>query len=103
LAWTFGGDALNRKLATSDGPRIDEANRDAASADGEVAVRSTPIGDTAAERKTKTPAAKSGKGAGRSDAARSSGDVGQLLRGAYRQTVDEAIPNDLMDLLNKLE
>lgn len=31
------------------------------------------------------------------------GDVGQLLRGAYRQTVDEAIPDDLMDLLNKLE
>jgi hypothetical protein len=31
------------------------------------------------------------------------GDVGKLLRGAYRQTVDEAIPDDLMDLLNKLE
>jgi len=26
-----------------------------------------------------------------------------MLRGAYRQTVEEAIPNDLMDLLNKLE
>ncbi|HEX7873608.1 MAG TPA: hypothetical protein VF475_11895 [Sphingobium sp.] len=38
---------------------------------------------------------KSGKGA--------SGDVGQMLRGAYRQTVDEAIPGDLMDLLNRLE
>lgn len=31
------------------------------------------------------------------------GDVGQILRGAYRQTVEEAIPDDLMDLLNKLE
>ncbi len=36
-------------------------------------------------------------------AAGAPGDVGQLLRGAYRQTVDEAIPDDLMDLLNKLE
>lgn len=36
-------------------------------------------------------------------AQRAPGDVGQLLRGAYRQTVDEAIPDDLMDLLNKLE
>lgn len=30
-------------------------------------------------------------------------DVGQLLRGAYRQTVEEAIPDDLLDLLNRLE
>ena len=30
-------------------------------------------------------------------------DVGQLLRSAYRQTVEEAVPDDLMDLLNRLE
>jgi hypothetical protein len=30
-------------------------------------------------------------------------DIGQLLRGAYRQTVEEAVPDDLMDLLNRLE
>lgn len=30
-------------------------------------------------------------------------DIGQMLRGAYRQTVEEAIPDDLMDLLNRLE
>lgn len=30
-------------------------------------------------------------------------ELGQILRGAYRQTVDEAIPDDLMDLLNRLE
>ncbi|MET0365047.1 MAG: hypothetical protein ABW169_10370 [Sphingobium sp.] len=41
------------------------------------------------------PSRKGGKGA--------AGDVGQMLRGAYRQTVDEAIPGDLMDLLNRLE
>ncbi|HEX7822995.1 MAG TPA: NepR family anti-sigma factor [Sphingobium sp.] len=44
-------------------------------------------------------AGQQGSGAGQ----RAPGDVGQLLRGAYRQTVDEAIPDDLMDLLNKLE
>lgn len=31
------------------------------------------------------------------------GDIGQLLRGAYRQTVEENIPDELMDLLNRLE
>lgn len=30
-------------------------------------------------------------------------DIGQLLRSAYRQTVEEAVPDDLMDLLNRLE
>jgi hypothetical protein len=30
-------------------------------------------------------------------------DIGQLLRGAYRQTVEEPVPDDLMDLLNRLE
>lgn len=33
----------------------------------------------------------------------SNDDVGRMLRGVYHQTVDEPIPDDLMDLLNKLE
>lgn len=43
------------------------------------------------------------QGAGRKPSRRSGNDVGELLRGAYRQTVEEAIPDDLMNLLNKLE
>lgn len=30
-------------------------------------------------------------------------EVGRILRGAYRDAVDEPIPDDLMNLLNKLE
>ncbi len=33
----------------------------------------------------------------------SNDEVGRMLRGVYHQTVDEPIPDDLMDLLNKLE
>ncbi len=30
------------------------------------------------------------------------GQVGTALREAYRATVDEAVPNEMLDLLNKL-
>jgi hypothetical protein len=45
-------------------------------------------------------------GAGKRGKTRKTGsndDVGRMLRGVYHQTVDEPIPDDLMDLLNKLE
>lgn len=49
---------------------------------------------------TKAPGA--GK-RGRSRQPGSNDEVGRMLRGVYHQTVDEPIPDDLMDLLNKLE
>jgi hypothetical protein len=30
-------------------------------------------------------------------------NVGQVLRSAYQQTVSEGVPDDLMDLLNRLD
>ncbi|MET0239827.1 MAG: NepR family anti-sigma factor [Sphingobium sp.] len=41
------------------------------------------------------------KGAGGRKAAGT--DIGRALSGAYQETVSEAIPDDLMDLLNRLE
>jgi hypothetical protein len=79
---------LNRKVETSDSSEAGETQPE-------------PQGDVAQEsRAAKAPTA---KGARKSAAGGAPGDVGQLLRGAYRQTVDEAIPDDLMDLLKKLE
>lgn len=34
---------------------------------------------------------------------RPSQDVGQYLRDAYREAIDEGVPDDLMDLLRKLD
>jgi hypothetical protein len=31
------------------------------------------------------------------------GDVGSVLRSAYQQTIDEAIPPEMLDLLSKLD
>ncbi|MDF0541910.1 NepR family anti-sigma factor [Sphingobium sp. H39-3-25] len=31
------------------------------------------------------------------------GDVGNVLRSAYQQTIDEAIPPEMLDLLSKLD
>ena len=38
-----------------------------------------------------------------SDAKRPSQDVGQYLRDAYRGALDEGVPDDMMDLLRKLD
>ncbi|HEX7857427.1 MAG TPA: NepR family anti-sigma factor [Sphingobium sp.] len=97
---------MNRRVASSNDSRIDEARGEAEIEGGDLAVRSESGESPQTVKSTRqkkqssgTDAAKrtdkGGKGA--------SGDVGNLLRGAYRQTVDEAIPDDLMDLLNRLE
>lgn len=83
---------MNRRDATQSGDESDEVRRD----EDDVA----PQAGIAA----KTPAsAKSARVRGRKAAGRGSADVGQMLRGAYRLTVEEAVPDDLMDLLNKLD
>jgi hypothetical protein len=94
---------LNRRIATSNSSQGKDARPDGSRADAEAGVRSAagkepPVTKTSQAKKP-SGAKASAKPAGR----RAPGDVGQLLRGAYRQTVDEAIPDDLMDLLNKLE
>lgn len=70
-------------------------------------------GDTSSEgRANERPGATTrASGVGKRGGARKAGlrqagsndDVGRMLRGVYHQTVDEPIPDDLMDLLNKLE
>lgn len=65
-------------------------------------------GDTSTEGRAKERpgAAAKASGAGKRGKPRPTGsndDVGRMLRGVYHQTVDEPIPDDLMDLLNKLE
>jgi hypothetical protein len=37
------------------------------------------------------------------DAAAPDTEIGRMLRSVYQQTVEEAIPDDLMDLLDKLK
>ncbi|CAN5229542.1 hypothetical protein BH10PSE13_BH10PSE13_16560 [soil metagenome] len=91
---------MNRTGAPQKGSQND-AHRDTedAGTEGEVAVRMPVSGNARAAgpgKAGKSPRAQGKKGG-------APGDVGQMLRGAYRQTVEEAIPNDLMDLLNKLE
>ncbi|MFT3966263.1 MAG: NepR family anti-sigma factor [Sphingobium sp.] len=97
---------MNRRITSSQSVRIDDTQREAEMTGGEVAVRSDSVDGPQSGKPPRQkrqsggkdaakPSRKGGKGA--------SGDVGQMLRGAYRQTVDEAIPDDLMDLLNRLE
>lgn len=96
------------------GARRDMEHEDAG---GEVAVKSpvanpkdakaapprrpSPVKEVAAkdDGKKDVSATKSSRPSSKSE----SGNVGNMLRGAYRQTVEEAIPDDLMDLLNRLE
>lgn len=94
---------MNRRIAANQESDIDDAHRKAegAGTDGEVAVQmpASQKPPATGPAKAAAPARAKGKKAG----GRGSGDVGQMLRGAYRQTVEEAVPDDLMDLLNKLE
>lgn len=66
------------------------------SGDGSVEAPAVESGGTV------TKASGTGKRAGGKGQA-ANDDVGRMLRGVYRETVDEPIPDDLMDLLNKLE
>lgn len=102
-----GGKALSRRSATSQKSEVGGAPGGMPIGDGESAVRSdgdgSPQASSIRARKPsgeKGGAKRSGKDGGGQGSA---GDVGQLLRGAYRQAVDEAVPDDLMDLLNRLE
>ncbi|HTH28303.1 MAG TPA: NepR family anti-sigma factor [Sphingobium sp.] len=65
----------------------------------DVAVAAVPACDTASSNGD----AEIVRGKARTRKRTAGADVGQLLRGAYRQTVEEAIPDDLLDLLNRLE
>ena len=48
-------------------------------------------------------AASSGKAKGRKGKADSTDNqVGRVLRSVYQQTIDEAVPQEMLDLLNKL-
>lgn len=91
---------MNRTGAPQQGFQND-AHREMedAGTDGEVAVRTPVTGN--AQPAGSANVGKAARAKGKKNGA--PGDVGQMLRGAYRQTVEEAIPNDLMDLLNKLE
>jgi hypothetical protein len=101
---------LNRTGAPRKGSQNDahRKTKDAGTG-GEMTVRAPVAGHAQAAGSAKAGGAKAGGvKAGKGDRARAHkirapGDVGQMLRGAYRQTVEEAIPGDLMDLLNKLE
>lgn len=88
---------MNRRIAADEGSQVDEGTV----TDGEVAVQTPAVQNTETSGAAK-PASPS-RAKGKKAAKRGSGDVGQMLRGAYRQTVEEAVPDDLMDLLNKLE
>lgn len=88
---------MNRRIATSQTTEMGSAQvGGGAAASADRAVQDKPV------RQKKSSGDKtSAKGSREDDGA--PGNVGKLLRGAYRQAVDEAIPDDLMDLLNKLE
>lgn len=63
-----------------------------------------PVPDDDGTRETSAPASPAPKG--RSDEtlpAKPSVPVGQFLRDAYRDTLDEGVPDDMMDLLRKLD
>lgn len=70
----------------------------------DAAASATSPDDTASEQPLKSPAKARSAGKRKSgEGLTKSADVGQLLRNAYSQTMEEAVPDDLMDLLNKLE
>lgn len=52
---------------------------------------------------TKSQTNKSPKGKGGKDSAKPGRDVGDALRQAYDDTLGEQIPDDLLDLLKKLD
>lgn len=89
---------MNRTVATNHG----SADNDAHPVDGgvvqDIAVDATSGAASTHDGTKKKPASKTSS---RKRPAPS--DIGNMLRGAYRETVDEAVPDDLMDLLNKLE
>ena len=97
-----GGDILNRNSATDEPSHNDTLLGTSASDCGTV---SEALVDDVTQSNDKKPARKGAvkKAARGTPAKGGSDDVGQLLRGAYREAVDEAIPNDLMDLLKKLQ
>jgi hypothetical protein len=87
------GRALSRKISSGhrhelsvDAPVL-AATRTASDCDTEVAANDVALTPKTRRLRRRAPG----------------GDVGHLLRGAYRQTVEEAIPDDLLDLLNRLE
>lgn len=94
LDWLIRGRALSRKI--SGGHRNDMSSVSVP----DVAVVSTA---PACEMESATTNPETVPGKGRTRRRTAGADVGQLLRGAYRQTVEEAIPDDLLDLLNRLE
>ena len=89
---------MNSRVATSQKSDVGIASVRAGAEGEEVAVRPETEENSHA-KPARQKKQSGGKGAGKDG----SGDVGQMLRGAYSQTVDEAIPDDLMDLLNRLE
>ena len=43
------------------------------------------------------------EGSGPTGPNRTPGDMGQALRGVYQKTIEEAIPDEMLDLLGKLD
>lgn len=85
-------------MATSDSSEIEALN-----VTGEGGLHSDPAEDPQSQNPSRIEKGDVARISGKPGERPFTGDVGQLLRGAYRQTVDETIPDDLMDLLNKLE
>lgn len=54
-------------------------------------------------RSAKDEIKKPPKGKGASDGSKPGQDLGDALRRAYDETVSEAVPDDLLDLLKKLD
>jgi hypothetical protein len=87
------GRALNRKISGGHRHQLSvdvpesAATRTASDCDTEVGANDVALASKTRRVRRRAPGA----------------DVGHLLRGAYRQTVEEAIPDDLLDLLNRLE
>lgn len=88
---------MNRTVATNHGSADNDTHRDDGEAVADIAAGATSGAAPARGAK------KSGGGKGNRRKPSSPSDIGTMLRGAYRETVDEAVPDDLMDLLNKLE
>ena len=61
------------------------------------------LSDSDAKSSSKNNQGGSGKGGSGRGKRASGGDVGNALRAAYRETLQEQIPPDLLDLLGKLD